>query len=142
LLHKATPVADKLDGYRISATPPETGRALLLCVTASLRLGGSAWGKRFTRSSEVKTHSTKEDIAACFSNTGSWLAGADCISTSKRLIYPNNDDICMFALGIFSVPSYLIDTDTIPDVINNMLRISTLWATDVRKAMEKNVEVD
>jgi hypothetical protein len=48
----------------------------------------------------------------------------------------------MFALGIFSVPSYLIDTDTIPDVINNMLRISTLWATDVRKAMEKNVEVD
>ena len=137
MLHKATPAADKLDGYRISATSPAASSALLLCVTASARCGGASCGKRFAGSVEGKTHSTNEDIAACFSNTGSWLAGADCIRTSKRLIYPNIDDICVFALGIFSVPSYLIDTDTIQDVINNMLRISTLWATDVRKAWRK-----
>ncbi len=37
LLHKATQDADKLDGYLMNPTSPEAGRALLLCVTASLR---------------------------------------------------------------------------------------------------------
>ena len=58
MLHKATPAADKLDGYRISATSPAASSALLLCVTASARCGGASCGKRFAGSVEGKTHST------------------------------------------------------------------------------------